>query len=243
MGNSWDNKATSPQFTTSVTTPSATFYLFNDTMNILNAFGAANTMAMGAVGGRLLIGGAADISSSYSAILKGYLAFNNDRSVSGSARNWGIHTNNTTEGSLEFYCGATEGADPSVVKMAISSGGNVTISGTLTTSDGQIGSTTTRGTISQTTSITASVTINKTRGTITTVSHSYSANTGEIFNVNNSEVDNTDVIECTTQHYGGSINFTAQAFEVQNGSFSIRVLALGSTTAAIVVNFEVRKTA
>lgn len=44
MGNSWDNKATSPAFTDSITTPSSTFNLLNTTVTTLNAFGAASTL-------------------------------------------------------------------------------------------------------------------------------------------------------------------------------------------------------
>jgi len=47
MGNSWDNKATSPQFTTGVTTDSATISVFNTTATTGNLFGAANTINIG----------------------------------------------------------------------------------------------------------------------------------------------------------------------------------------------------
>lgn len=240
MGNPWDNKATSPQFTTSVTTDSTTFNLLNNTMTTLSAFGEATRMHMGASGGRIIIGGAADISSSYSLIVKGWVAFNNDRSTGGYSRNWGIHTNNTTEGSLEFYCGASEGADPSDVKMAISKDGALGI-GSVTIGPSGVTSSD-RGTVTQQTSLTTDVTINKLQGTITTYNGPFTSNTGYIFNVNNSTVSSSDVILCTTQHYGGSQNFTAEAFEVSSGQFSIRISAYGATTTSVEINFKVFKT-
>jgi hypothetical protein len=44
--------ATSPDFTTSVTTPSTTFSVFNATASTVNAFGAATVMSIGAVTGK-----------------------------------------------------------------------------------------------------------------------------------------------------------------------------------------------
>jgi len=44
--------ATSPEFTTSITTPSATFSLFNTTASTINAFGAATLMSIGAATGK-----------------------------------------------------------------------------------------------------------------------------------------------------------------------------------------------
>jgi hypothetical protein len=44
--------ATSPEFTTSITTPSATFSVFNATASTINAFGAATLMSIGAATGK-----------------------------------------------------------------------------------------------------------------------------------------------------------------------------------------------
>jgi hypothetical protein len=169
MGNSWDNKATSTQFTTSVVTNSTSFDVFNTIATTINAFGAANSINMGASGVSFSLGG-----------------------------------------------------------LTISSSG-------VTSSD--------RGTVTQSTSFTTDVTVNKLQGTITTYNGTTTANTGYIFNVNNSTVSSTDVIICTTKNYGGSQNFTAEAFEVSNGAFSIRFYAYGSTTTSVEINFKVFKTA
>lgn len=96
----------------------------------LDVNGNIKSSAQAIIGTRALVGGAADISSSYSMIMKGWLAFNNDRAVSGYARNWGILTNSAVEGSLEFFVGASEGADPSVLAMSVSSGKWVYIANT-----------------------------------------------------------------------------------------------------------------
>jgi len=308
MGNSWDNKATSPQFTTSVITDSSTFSVFNTNATTINAFGAATTTLN--LGSQLTITSSSTTSTVLTPNSNTAIAFVSNGTYTADTTGTGSGSQsflssiptfsptnslnnasaivikpdvNAASGKLISYAraalfrmnanvvgygvgtidsartveisGPARGAGTvnTGYGLYVSKGSGCTVNKSAYLEDLEVGTSLTvngvtiysseRGTVTQTTSITTAVTINYLQGTITTVSHSYSANTGEIFNVNNSEVDSTDVIECTTQHYGGSINFTAQAFEVQNGSFSIRILALGSTTAAIAVNFKVSKTA
>lgn len=78
-----------------------------------------------------------------------------------------------------------------------------------------------KGTVTQTTNITTSVTLNKAAGVITTVSSTLAANTSATFTVNNSVVKADSVVLGNVVNYGGTGSVTAHVHSVAAGSFSV----------------------
>jgi hypothetical protein len=85
--------ATSPEFTTSVTTPSTTFSVFNATASTINAFGAATLMSIGAATGKATFNSTDDSSSTTTGAL----------AISGGA---GIAKSVSIGGRLQIFNGA-----------------------------------------------------------------------------------------------------------------------------------------
>ena len=250
MGDTWLTQ-TSPTISTSIIAGTSTFNLLNATATTINFGGAAQALNIGAsscvtgLGGRLLVGGAVDIDSSYSAILKAWIALNNDRIASGFARNWGIHTNNTVEGSLEFYVGATEGANPSIVSAAIDSVGSFKAIGGVASSSPSVGlgyATGAGGAVTQTTSKDTNVTINKVCGTITMNNAALAAGAKISFYVFNSVVAWNDTVEVIARD-GFFGNYIARAYQLSPGAFAIQVenTSGSSQSEAATINFSVIK--
>ena len=50
-----------------------------------------------------------------------------NRTGAATARNWGIHVNNATEGAIEFYVSSSNNTDPAYVKVAFQRDGGVTL--------------------------------------------------------------------------------------------------------------------
>lgn len=97
------------------------------------------------------------------------------------------------------------------------------------------------GAVTQTTSITTSVTLNKLCGSITTVSATTAAGAEDTFTVNNNQVTVNDVI-LVTQRYSGAGTPQVYVSNVANGSFNITISNLHASAAlnaAITINFVV----
>ena len=102
----------------------------------------------------------------------------------------------------------------------------------------------TGGAVTQTTSITTSVTLNTISGVITCVSNDYASNQVDSFTLNNSLIEATDVIVFSFQD--GHPNLTVSASDVANGSCQITIKN-GTNAAAngitCKINFAVIKIA
>jgi len=112
----------------------------------------------------------------------------------------------------------------------ISNNGNVS-SGALGITSGQGNG----GTVTQLTSITTAVTLNKISGQITTVSNAFTANTLVSFGVNDSLVAATDTVLIN----GNPQGIIAYATNVAAGSFIINLYPLANGTSTDVINFQV----
>lgn len=98
-----------------------------------------------------------------------------------------------------------------------------------------------RGAVTQLTSKTTAVTINKICGVITTHDQTTSANTGYIFQVNNSLCSSNDIVLLSVQDHGGVVNYTVQPFKVSEGYFKVSFFAYGSASNAIDISFAIIK--
>jgi hypothetical protein len=95
------------------------------------------------------------------------------------------------------------------------------------------------GTVTQATSKTTAVTINKVTGVITMNNASMGANTTVIFTVNNSTVNSGDTVQVSTGG-GFSSDYRATACSVTSGSFKISLANIGTTQSeALTINFTV----
>lgn len=97
--------------------------------------------------------------------------------------------------------------------------------------------------VTQTTSITTSVTANGTSGVITCISNSFSHATNTTFTVFNSFVDSTDVVAVSQQ--AGDDELGVEVTDVGSGSFKITIrshASSGSMTKVVKINFAVIKT-
>ena len=168
------------------------------------------------------IGAASAVTSQY-----GYLAESN---LTGATNNIGFFGNiAAASGRYNFYAGGT---------AANAFSGDVNIFGA-----GKLGYTTgSGGTVTQATSRTTAVTLNKTNGSITLVSAAGSA-TYQSFVVLNSTVSATDVIVLSMQDSISALNsYNLIPYGVGAGFFGIRVAAVsGTVTEAPTINFAVIK--
>jgi hypothetical protein len=100
------------------------------------------------------------------------------------------------------------------------------------------------GTVTQATSITTGVTLNKQRGQITTVASTLAAGAEETFTVTNSEVDTADVVVACLAGYAGAGTPIVWVSDINDGSFDITISNLHATNAVddpYVINFVVLK--
>lgn len=101
------------------------------------------------------------------------------------------------------------------------------------------------GTVTQGSSITTGVTLNKLNGTITTVSSTLAAGVDASFTLTNSTIAATDVVVCCTKSYGGTSDGIpiCKVQSVASGSCIINVHNQGAVTldAVIVMSFAVVK--
>ena len=98
------------------------------------------------------------------------------------------------------------------------------------------------GTVTQLTSRTTGVTLNKTTGVITTDDASLAAAAEATFVVTNSKVKATDVVVISVQDAGATGTVQAYVSDVADGSFSITLANLHASVAstnAVVINFAV----
>ncbi len=97
------------------------------------------------------------------------------------------------------------------------------------------------GTVTQTTSSSTPVTINKYTGQITTVALTTAAGAEEVFTVNNNKVRATDVVVVSTT-YSGAGTPAVSVKGVANGSFVIVITNLHASAAldaAMTINFAI----
>lgn len=98
------------------------------------------------------------------------------------------------------------------------------------------------GTVTQATSKSTSVTLNKACGQITMSNSALAANTTTAFILNNSFISATDVV-LVSVNWNASFIYSAWVYTTQNGSCSIalRNISAGSASDAVVLNFVVIK--
>lgn len=140
--------------------------------------------------------------------------------------------NSGTPAPLVLATGATE-------RVRLDASGNFQVTGS-----GGLGyGTGSGGSVTQVTSKTTGVTLNKTNGQITTTSSSIAANSSASFTVTNSTVAATDNIIVTRASGGTGNRYTIQVSAVAAGSFEITILnnSAASQSDVIVINFAVIK--
>lgn len=129
-----------------------------------------------------------------------------------------------------------EGGD----EFVIASGGKITVEdGGEIAQQGQ-------GAVTQITSITTGVTLNKISGEITTVSQTVAAGAEADFVVTNSKVVATDVVVVAIKTHTSGGSFIALVAAIAAGQFTIRLTNLHATAAGdnvLILNFLVLKTA
>lgn len=115
--------------------------------------------------------------------------------------------------------------------------GNFTVEGTLGYGTG------TGGTISQSGSKTSAVTFNRACGTITMASGSMNSGDEVSFTVNNTFVDDTDVVLMSIKSGGTAGAYLAQCDQVNNNSFRVTVTNISNSTLneALALNFIIVK--
>lgn len=101
------------------------------------------------------------------------------------------------------------------------------------------------GTVTQETSITTAVELNKLCGQITTVSMTLAAGVDASFTLTNSTIDASDVVVASIKSYGGSADGipVVSVVATANGSCVLNIRNTGATTldALAVINFAVIK--
>ena len=123
--------------------------------------------------------------------------------------------------------------------------GTIAASGSLTSSGGGVGySAGAGGSVTQATSKSTGVTLNKLCGQVTTSTGALAANTGVSFTVTNNQVAATDTIDLVLASgtaTAGAYNY--QVDKVSAGSFVIWIknVSAGSLSEALVFNFSVKK--
>jgi hypothetical protein len=198
--------------------------------------GAAGVLTLGRSNSNVLGTLTATTSDQYFGII-GFEGVNTSGSLGNAAfiaasqdgTNGGVYV----PGYLGFYTG-TNAAGP-LERMRITAAGNVVVTGT-----GGLGyGTGSGGTVTQLTSRTTGVTLNKTNGAITLVSAAGST-TFQSFTVTNSTVAATDVIRVVQK--SGTDKYAIWVTAVAAGSFQITFATLsGTTTEQPVFNFAVIK--
>jgi len=96
------------------------------------------------------------------------------------------------------------------------------------------------GTVTQATSKSTAVTLNKPSGQITTAADALAAGASAEFIVNNSSVASTDTVMLLAS---GNGDYRVEPYTVFNGSFYVRVTNItgGSLSQAVVINYNVIK--
>lgn len=128
--------------------------------------------------------------------------------------------------------------------------GNQTIAGLKTFSDGFISTSATQGigygtgaggTVTQLTSKSTAVTLNKPTGQIITSNSALASGVPISFTVNNTLVTDKDVVILTGYSFG--YNYRIETNSIANGYFAIRIanITAGSLSEALVINFSIIK--
>jgi len=177
--------------------------------------------------------------------------------VAGNGTNNGLAVTSDATGALNILTGSGAGT----AAISIDSSQNVTVAGTLTPTGGVSGNLSVNGnllvvsgssvtgygagsggTVTQLTSKSTAVTLNKPAGQITMNNAALGSNVATAFIVNNSLVTANDTVVVNVTSNG---NYVAQIQYVGPGQFAIRVTntTAGSLSEAVVINFAVIKSA
>ena len=145
-------------------------------------------------------------------------------------------TSGSETGSLVF---ATTTGGALTNQARVSSGGNLEVFGA-----GKIGyATGSGGTVTQATSKSTAVTINKTNGSIVTDNDTLGNGSRVFFTVNNSTVASTDTVIAHRASGGTANGYEVLVMQVANGSFGLEIINIsgGSLSESITINFAVIK--
>jgi len=164
-----------------------------------------------------------------------FVSYTNATAASTIASISGISSDTSGNGLLAFNTSGVE-------RMRIDASGNVLVTGS-----GGLGyGTGAGGTVTQATSKTTGVTLNKLSGAITLNASSLAANTAAAFTFTNSTIAASDVVHVSVKSgmaTGGSYNVSVDAVNTGSCNISVRNLTAGALAEALVLNFVVIKAA
>lgn len=164
-----------------------------------------------------------------------FVSYTNATVASTIASISGISSDTAGNGLLAFNTSGVE-------RMRIDASGNVLVTGS-----GGLGyGTGAGGTVTQATSKTTGVTLNKLSGAITLNASSLAANTAAAFTFTNSTIAASDVVHISVKSgmaTGGSYNVSVDAVNTGSCNISVRNLTAGALAEALVLNFVVIKAA
>lgn len=143
-------------------------------------------------------------------------------------------TSTAETGSLIF---ATTSSGTLTNQVQVTSGGNLEVLGA-----GKIGyGTGSGGTVTQATSKSTAVTIDKTNGSIVTHNETLGNNARALFTVNNNTVSATDIVFAHRASGGTANGYEVHVMQVASGSFGIQLTNVsgGSLSEAVTINFVV----
>lgn len=164
-----------------------------------------------------------------------FVSYTNATVASTIASISGISSDTAGNGLLAFNTSGVE-------RMRIDASGNVLVTGS-----GGLGyGTGAGGTVTQATSKTTGVTLNKLSGAITLNASSLAANTVAAFTFTNSTIAASDVVHISVKSgmaTGGSYNVSVDAVNTGSCNISVRNLTAGALAEALVLNFVVIKAA
>ena len=232
--------ATSPAFTTSITTGSTSFDLLNTTATTVNAFGGASVVNMCANGGTLAVKGQMEIGRVDGTASTPFIDFHAGATVTDYDARFIVTAPNglTGGGTLTVASGSF------VVNAQLSALGNSNFSGHVKSSSptGGVGYVTgAGGSVTQITSKSTTVQINAMCGVITTHAAELAGGASVNFAVINSSIGPNDTVEVITRAGAGSA-YSASVFGLNPpfNSFIIKLTNEGGTSSdAVVINFTI----
>lgn len=159
---------------------------------------------------------------------------------------WHVNHDNILNGMSVATDGTAEASKPLVLDSNKDATGvrNLAVSGTLKSSGGGVGyATGAGGTVTQGTSKSTAVTLDKLTGQITTHNANLTAGSEVAFTVNNSQVAATDIIVANIASGGTSASYALAVTAVAAGSFELTLtnLSAGTLGEALVINYAVIK--
>ena len=149
----------------------------------------------------------------------------------------------TTDNTIARYDGST-GKLIQSSSATLDDSGNATFSGNVTVGGGTLGyGNGSGGTVTQATSKSTAVTLNKPSGQITTAADALAAGASAAFTCFNSVVGNDPVTANLLFGFGNPVNYRCEVIQTSVGGFSIRLTNIsgGSLSEALVIHFNVIK--